>query len=147
MGWMAPAPGIAMCQSVVVIFNHEQKEPPTPSAFGVTPYVQRGTENTGFMSIGWRGYSVPPDLATLDRLRSSIFLQGARRLFAAMAPVPARVQARHPSARTCMPSISYYISLLLLNIVNRPFRNTARLLGRRLVARLQRPAWAAKKPI
>jgi len=29
MGWMAPAPGIAMCQSVVVIFNHEQKEPPT----------------------------------------------------------------------------------------------------------------------
>ncbi len=26
MGWMAPAPGIAMCQSVVVI-NHEQKEP------------------------------------------------------------------------------------------------------------------------
>jgi transposase len=29
MVWMAPAPGIAMCQSVVVIFNHEQKEPPT----------------------------------------------------------------------------------------------------------------------
>ena len=26
---MAPVPGIAMCQSVVVIFNHEQKEPPT----------------------------------------------------------------------------------------------------------------------
>ena len=26
---MAPAPGIAMCQSVVVIVNHEQKEPPT----------------------------------------------------------------------------------------------------------------------
>ena len=26
---MAPAPGIAMCQSVVVIFNHEQKGPPT----------------------------------------------------------------------------------------------------------------------
>jgi len=28
MEWMAPAPGIAMCQSVVVI-NHEQEEPST----------------------------------------------------------------------------------------------------------------------
>ena len=27
MGWMAPAPGIAMCQSVVSIKDHEQKEP------------------------------------------------------------------------------------------------------------------------
>ncbi len=24
MVWMAPAPGITMCQSVVVIINHEQ---------------------------------------------------------------------------------------------------------------------------
>ena len=27
MVWMAPAPGIAMCQSVVSIKDHEQKEP------------------------------------------------------------------------------------------------------------------------
>jgi transposase len=33
MGWMAPAPGIAMCQSVVSIKDHEQKE---PSAMNVT---------------------------------------------------------------------------------------------------------------
>jgi transposase len=33
MGWMAPAPGIAMCQSVVPIKDHEQKE---PSAMNVT---------------------------------------------------------------------------------------------------------------
>ena len=33
MGWMAPAPGIALCQSVVSIKDHEQKE---PSAMNVT---------------------------------------------------------------------------------------------------------------
>ncbi len=28
MGWMAPAPGIAMCQSVVSIKKHEQRSHP-----------------------------------------------------------------------------------------------------------------------
>ena len=31
MVWIAPAPGIAMCQSVVSIKDHEQKEPSAPS--------------------------------------------------------------------------------------------------------------------